>query len=55
MNLPPQAEPVARTLLLPGQTPATGGDGVTPAKSACDNLTGLARQMCYGTQYGISV
>jgi hypothetical protein len=55
MNLPPQAEPVTRTLLLPSQTPVTGGDGVTASLSACDNLTGLARQMCYGTQYGISV
>lgn len=55
MNLPPQAKPVSRSLHLPSQTAVTGSDGVTASLSACDNLRGPARQMCYGTQYGISV
>jgi hypothetical protein len=29
--------------------------GVIAARSTCAGLTGLAKQMCYASQYGISV
>jgi len=29
--------------------------GVEAAQSACDNLTGLAQQMCYAVEYGINI
>lgn len=53
LRLPPQNPPVSRE-------PATaqGRDsapGIEPAQTACDGLTGLARQMCYATEYGTNV
>lgn len=29
--------------------------GVAAAQSACDDLRGMARQMCYAAEYGISI
>ncbi len=29
--------------------------GVEAAQSVCDNLTGLAQQMCYAVDYGINI
>lgn len=55
MYLPLQAKPVARKLFVPAEMPGLGGAGVTASQSSCDYLTGLARQMCYSTEYGASV
>lgn len=54
MNLPLQAWPVTRDPRLVLGKPALGSTGVTAAQSACDNLTGLAQQMCIATEYGVS-
>jgi len=32
-----------------------GQSGVEASQTACDNLRGLARQMCYATEYGVSI
>ena len=29
--------------------------GVEAAQSVCDNLTGLAQQMCYAVEYGVNI
>jgi hypothetical protein len=29
------------------------GRGVVPAQSGCEDLTGLAQQMCYAVIYGV--
>jgi len=31
------------------------GTGVEAAQTDCDNLTGLAQQMCYAAQYGVNI
>ncbi len=52
---PPQAVPLTRGLFAGGvsRTSPTG-PGVHPAQdNSCENLTGLAQQMCYAVLYGI--
>lgn len=52
---PIQAPPVARDE-RGGAASSTGVErGVQPARSACSGLPGVARQMCYASQYGMSV
>jgi hypothetical protein len=53
MCLPIQAPPVRRD--EPGFRPARASTqhGVGASQSACSNLTGMARQMCYASQYGV--
>jgi len=29
--------------------------GVEAAQTVCDNLTGLAQQMCYAVEYGVNI
>ena len=53
LTLPPQALPVRRDEPLPARS--DNAPGVEAAQSACSGLKGLARQMCYATNYGISV
>lgn len=52
---PIQAPPVARDER--GEAASSTGveRGVVPAQSACSGLPGMARQMCYASQYGVSV
>lgn len=51
---------------LPDQSPPINRDkqnkdgyfsesGVAASQSVCDGLTGLARQMCYATEYGVMI
>jgi hypothetical protein len=55
-SLPPiQARPVARGSRT-GRDPTAGsvaGPGVSAAANRCQDLTGLAQQMCYAALYGI--
>jgi hypothetical protein len=55
MNLPVQAPPVTRDPRLILETSYLGGSGLTVSQSICDNLTGLAQQMCIATEYGVSI
>lgn len=60
MNVPPQAPPVARDLLVAQAPPQQSGTqsgpaGVIAAQTACDSLRGLAQQMCYAVRYGASL
>jgi hypothetical protein len=52
MQLPVQSPPVYRELLL--NQFQLGEGGIEPSQSACDSLTGMAQQMCYALEYGIS-
>jgi hypothetical protein len=52
MKLPLQAPPVTRDPRLASGKASPGGAGVTASQSACDNLTGLAQQMCLNLIYG---
>jgi hypothetical protein len=29
--------------------------GIEAAQTVCDNLTGLAQQMCYAVEYGVNI
>ena len=50
---PVQARPVVRGLRAGPATGASTGSGVVASANRCQNLTGLAQQMCYATVYGI--
>jgi hypothetical protein len=53
LKLPVQSQPVQRDLVSQA---ATTQVGVQPSQvDVCDSLRGLAQQMCYATQYGISM
>jgi len=63
MNLTGAAQP---TIRLPVQSPpisrdnwmgeaGLGHSGVEASQTVCDGLKGLARQMCYATEYGVSI
>jgi hypothetical protein len=63
MNFP-RAEQL--TIRLPLQSPPISRDnrveeaylsqaGVEASQTVCDGLTGLARQMCYAVEYGVSI
>jgi hypothetical protein len=54
------------TIRLPVQSPPISRDnriakahlsqsGVEASQTVCDGLRGLARQMCYAVQYGVSI
>ncbi|MQA02534.1 MAG: hypothetical protein GEV07_07360 [Streptosporangiales bacterium] len=51
--LPVQARPVNRDHYDLAWQESEGG--VEAAQSRCSHLRGMARQMCYATQYGVSV
>jgi hypothetical protein len=53
LRLPAQCPPVPRELVA-GFGRESGG-GVEVSQTACDRLTGLAQQMCYAVEYGISM
>jgi hypothetical protein len=59
MNLPIQSLPVTREIVArePQNMSAQDGSqpGVLASQTACDGLTGLARQMCYAVEYGVSI
>jgi hypothetical protein len=58
MNPPIQSPPVSRQPVIQqgqGAAAQTSQAGVTPSASACNNLRGLAQQMCYAVKYGVSV
>jgi hypothetical protein len=52
---PIQAPPVARDER--GEAASSTGveRGIVPARSPCSGLPGMARQMCYAAEYGISM
>ena len=52
---PVQARPVGRDDRPVGTARVAADGGVIAARSTCAGLTGLAKQMCYASQYGISV
>lgn len=52
LKLPQQTPPVQRDL-LPYHERTKSGVGVEPAQTPCDNLTGMARQLCYSQLYGV--
>ena len=52
MKLPPQSPPVNRDLKAGAARLAEGG--VVPAQNPCEALQGMARQMCFAINYGIS-
>jgi hypothetical protein len=52
MRLPPQTPPVYRELLA-SQT-YMKDTGAVAAQTPCDSLQGMARQMCFALEYGIS-
>ncbi|GJF01568.1 hypothetical protein [Pseudonocardia sp. D17] len=49
LRLPPQVRPVERD--EPREGAAQGTDGVVAA--GCGDLTGMARELCYASQYGV--
>ncbi len=53
LRLPVQSPPVSREFVT-GQGHQNAA-GVEAAQSVCDNLTGLAQQMCYATEYGVDM
>jgi hypothetical protein len=56
LNLPIQCQPVPRALVSQVTAADTQAGGVQPSQiDACGNLRGLAQQMCYATQYGVSI
>ena len=55
LNLPLQCQPVPRDLVIQAAT-ADRRAGVQPSQiDVCGGLQGLAQQMCYATQYGVSI
>jgi hypothetical protein len=52
MRLPPQSSPIYRD--LPTRQAYLKGAGIETSQSPCDSLYGMARQMCYALEYGIS-
>lgn len=55
INLPIQARPISRDADWVGQPTQDTDGGVEAARSRCSYMHGLARQMCYATDYGTSV
>ncbi|MGH3921747.1 MAG: hypothetical protein ACRDTT_02535 [Pseudonocardiaceae bacterium] len=55
INLPIQARPVSRDDDWVGPPTQDPHGGVEAARSRCSSMRGLARQMCYATNYGVSV
>ena len=53
MCLPIQAPPVRRDEPESRPARASAQHGVEASQSACSNLTGMARQLCYASQYGV--
>jgi hypothetical protein len=53
MQLPVQSLPVERNLV--SSSAINGANGIQPSQDVCAHLTGLAQQMCYATQYGVSI
>ena len=52
LRLPVQSQPVSRKL-MPGQG-HENAIGVQISKTPCDQMTGLAQQMCFATLRGVS-
>jgi hypothetical protein len=52
MKLPPQCPPVQRS--LPMSQAYLKDAGIGAAQDPCATLPGMAQQICYGLQYGIS-
>lgn len=52
---PVQARPIGRDDRLGGTARTAADGGVVAAQSTCAGLTGLAKQMCYASRYGISL
>lgn len=52
-RLPAQSPPISRDNLM-GEA-RLSQSGVAASQTDCDNLRGMARQMCYATEYGISI
>jgi hypothetical protein len=55
LRTPIQSAPVVRDDQIDTGGAHRNGSGVEAAQSRCSSLTGLARQMCYASLYGISV
>jgi hypothetical protein len=59
MNIPRQSPPVTRVIVAREPENMSTQDGSRPgvvgSQTACDSLPGLARQMCYAVEYGVSI
>jgi len=55
MDIPLQSPPVLREDPISSASSDRNSRGVEPAQSRCSDKTGLARQMCYASLYGVSV
>ena len=53
IRLPDQSPPISREKHRQGAD--LGQSGVEASQSVCDGLSGLARQMCYATEYGVMI
>lgn len=52
LRLPVQNPPVSRNPVTSASWDSRAG--VAASQTVCDNLTGLAQQMCYAVEYGVS-
>lgn len=52
IRLPGQSPPISREKQEVAQL---GQSGVEASQSVCDGLTGMARQMCYASEYNVMI
>jgi hypothetical protein len=52
-RLPDQSPPISRDERM--EEAHFSQSGVAASQTACDDLRGLARQMCYAAEYGVSI
>jgi hypothetical protein len=54
IRLPVQSPPISRESRAE-EAHLSQQAGVEASQTACDGLRGLARQMCYAVEYGVSI
>jgi len=60
LRLPAQSPPINRSAFslqpaAPDGSSVQASGHVQPSQSVCDNMTGMARSLCYSAVYGVSV
>jgi hypothetical protein len=53
IRLPVQSPPISRDNRM--EEAHLSQSGVEASQTVCDGLRGLARQMCYAVEYGVSI
>jgi hypothetical protein len=53
LKLPLQTPPVQRNSFMTEEHAQDGG--VEASQTPCDNLTGMARQLCFASEYGVDI